>query len=238
MSQARINIKGTSDGLVINIDAGPWSDLMSELATQLTGTSSFFKGGRVALRVGPRQLTPGQLQAAADVLEQHQMSLWAVISDSNETRRVATSLGIKTEATSKPAPRPADESRESLPMEETVEDDQGILVQRTLRSGQAIHYDGHVTLIGDVNPGAEIIAGGNVVVWGRVRGTIHAGAGGDDKATVCAIFLSPMQLRIGRYIARSPASESGERSPDVVPEIAFVQDGQIVAESWEREQTK
>ena len=60
----------------------------------------------------------------------------------------------------------------------------GILVHRTLRSGQALHHAGHVTLIGDVNPGAEIIAGGDIVVWGKLRGIAHAGAMG-VASTVC-----------------------------------------------------
>jgi septum site-determining protein MinC len=215
-SQPRINIKGTSDGLVIHMGAGDWNGLLTDLATRLEQTTSFFKGGRVALHVGPRQLTQHQLERVGNLLQGHQMSLWAVISESDETRRVAAS----------DSPR----SGSASPTEASQAESDAILIRRTLRSGQTLCHTGHVVVIGDVNPGAEIIAGGDVVVWGRLRGIVHAGAGSDDdNAVVCALVLAPMQLRIGQHIARSPGSESEQ---GVVPEVASVQDGQIVAESW------
>jgi septum site-determining protein MinC len=85
-----------------------------------------------------------------------------------------------------------------------------------------------VALIGDVNPGGEIVAGGNIVVWGKLRGTAHAGALGDDTAVVCALQLAPSQIRIGSYIARPP--ERG--SLPGAPEMASVQEGDIVVERW------
>ena len=79
-----------------------------------------------------------------------------------------------------------------------------ILVRRTLRSGYSLQHSGHVVVIGDVNPGAEIIAGGDVIVWGHLRGMVHAGAEGNDDAVVCALDLAPTQLRIGGLIATTP----------------------------------
>ena len=104
-----------------------------------------------------------------------------------------------------------------------------LLVHRTLRSGQALRHAGHVVLIGDVNPGAEIVAGGDVVVWGKLRGTVHAGAMGDESRVVCALELAPTQLRIGNLVARPPDER---RSRRIRPEIAFVSQGRIVAEPW------
>jgi septum site-determining protein MinC len=86
-----------------------------------------------------------------------------------------------------------------------------------------------VIVIGDVNPGAEIVAGGHVLVWGRLRGTVHAGATGDEEAIVCALDMSPTQLRIAGYITRSP----DERRRHPRPEVAAVRDGQIVAVPWQ-----
>ena len=75
---------------------------------------------------------------------------------------------------------------------------------------------------------AEVVAGGDIVVWGRVRGVVHAEALGDEGAIICALDLAPTQLRIASYIARSP--DDKRRKP--VPEVASVHDGHIVAESW------
>jgi septum site-determining protein MinC len=73
------------------------------------------------------------------------------------------------------------------------------------------------------------VAGGDIVVWGKLRGTAHAGAMGNETAVVCALELTPTQLRIAQYFARSP---EGRRRKSL-PEVARVRDGKIVAESWE-----
>ena len=112
-------------------------------------------------------------------------------------------------------------------MDTKIEGDQAILIQRTLRSGHSVKHPGHITILGDVNPGAEIIAGGNVIVWGRLRGTVHAGAEGNEEAIICALDLSPTQLRIADYINLSPPQR---RRPK--PEIARLVDGKVYAEPW------
>lgn len=230
MSQTRIDIKGTNYGLVIHIGPGDWDGLLNELISRLDQTPSFFKGGRVALQVGPRQMPKDQLKHVGDLLQSHQMSLWAVITESDATREQAMSLGLEsTLIPPSQTARPGDKEDGIAASEET----DAILVRRTLRSGQSLHHPGHVVVVGDVNPGAEIVAGGDVVVWGRLRGIVHAGASGDDSAVVCALALAPMQLRISRHIARSPGSELDQKHLNgIAPEIASVQDDQIVVEPW------
>ena len=229
MSQTRIDIKGTNYGLVINIGPGDWNSLLNELTSRLEVTPSFFKGGRVALHIGPRQMTKDQLKHVGDLLQMHQMSLWAVISESDVTREQAMSLGLESTLIPSPTAGPDNKENGIAASEET----DAILVRRTLRSGQSLHHPGHVVVIGDVNPGAEIVAGGDVVVWGRLRGIVHAGASGDGSAVVCALALAPMQLRISRHIARSPGSELDQKHLDgTAPEVASVQDDQIVVEPW------
>jgi septum site-determining protein MinC len=82
-------------------------------------------------------------------------------------------------------------------------------------------------VIGDVNPGAEIVAGGDIVIWGHLRGVVHAGAEGDENAVVCALDLSPTQLRIAGEIAITP-----QRKGKALPEMVKIQNGQVVAEPW------
>jgi septum site-determining protein MinC len=234
---------------VITLGAGDLGALLRELDERLSSTASFFRGGRVALHVGPRELTTEELEALGQTISHNGVSLWAVIGDSAATQAAAEALGLETtlgpqvtlppEAASTPRPE-RDEGRDKGQLETEVEDaalrlaqdtDLGVLIRRTLRSGQVVQYPGHVVVIGDVNPGAEIIAGGDVVVWGKLRGIVHAGATGDDEAVVCALSLAPLQLRIGNHIARAP--EGREDLPER-PEMASVQDGEIVAEPWEK----
>ena len=103
-----------------------------------------------------------------------------------------------------------------------------VMIHRTMRSGFKVAYQGHVVVIGDVNPGAEIIATGSVVVWGRLLGTVHAGAEGDETAVICALDLSPLQLRIAAKVAIAP---KGNKDPK--PEVASINGDQIVAEPWQ-----
>lgn len=96
-----------------------------------------------------------------------------------------------------------------------------------MRAGQRITYDGSVIVLGDVNAGAEIVAAGDVLVFGNLRGIVHAGARGDETARVCAWRLQPVQLRIGRIIARPP---DGDLEEALAPEMASVSEGRVVIE--------
>ncbi|HTX02826.1 MAG TPA: septum site-determining protein MinC [Candidatus Acidoferrales bacterium] len=87
----------------------------------------------------------------------------------------------------------------------------------TLRGGQSLANVGHIVVIGDVNPGAELVAGGDIVVFGALRGVAHAGAQGDRSARVYALVLEPTQLRIATTIAAG-----AERTGAPVPEEAFL----------------
>ena len=105
------------------------------------------------------------------------------------------------------------------------------LINRTLRSGQKVKKPGNVVIIGDINPGAEVIAGGDIIVFGKIRGVVHAGAGGSTEASVMALKLEPTQLRISKKIARPP--EDSSNKVNIKPERAFIQDGQIMVENFE-----
>ncbi|NPV29289.1 MAG: septum site-determining protein MinC [Firmicutes bacterium] len=117
------------------------------------------------------------------------------------------------------------------PRADIVSEEQTILVQRTIRSGQRVYYPGNIVVLGDVNPGAEVIAGGNIIVMGTFRGIAHAGALGDEKAVVAALRLEPSQLRIAGYITRAP--EGDFSMPPHQPEIARVQDGIVIIEQYQ-----
>jgi septum site-determining protein MinC len=175
------------------------------------------------------------MRRARDLLARHDVTLLTIAGEHENTRASAAILGF--DALSLPPPPPGEPSHRnvavegerqlvSVPIDEWP--DAGLIVRRTLRSGQSLRHPGSVAVIGDVNPGAEIIAGGDIVVWGRLRGTVHAGALGNESAIVCALDLAPTQLRIAGRISRSP----DDRRRKARPEFARVRDGQIIAEPW------
>jgi len=212
--------------LAITLGEGAWHDILNELATQLNrpGAQSFFHGARVFLETGDRAFDVLQIEELIALLAQHEMTLTAV---SGETR---TQDAFEQARATMPAPPEslALETGESPAPTTTPKEAHALLVQRTVRSGQTCQYAGTIVIIGDVNPGAQVVAEGDVIVWGKLRGVVHAGAAGDANAMVGALILAPTQLRIGEHIARAP----DEKRARQFPEVARVRDGRIVVEPW------
>jgi len=106
--------------------------------------------------------------------------------------------------------------------------DDTLFLRRTVRSGQAIHHASSIVILGDVNPGAEIVASGDIIVWGVLRGMVHAGYPNNENAIVCSLVLSPVQLRIAHLLSRPPDGFQVQARP----EFATIKNGQIVVEAW------
>lgn len=100
-----------------------------------------------------------------------------------------------------------------------------LYIHRTLRSGQSISSEGNIVIIGDVNPGAEIVAKGDITVWGILGGIAHAGSDGNTYSKIRALKLNAIQLRIGDIFARRPDTVNTpyvQRSDSYIPEEARV----------------
>lgn len=100
-----------------------------------------------------------------------------------------------------------------------------LYIHRTLRSGQSISSEGNIVIIGDVNPGAEIVAKGDITVWGILGGIAHAGSDGNTYSKIRALKLNAIQLRIGDIFARRPDTVNTpyvQRSDAYIPEEARV----------------
>lgn len=229
-----VAIKGTRSGLLVQLGEGEWSQVLDELTAQVTRpqASSFFRGAQVAIDSGSRALDTTQVTQLSNVLAQQEMTLVVLTGSAEETRRLAEKLNLK------PLPAPVREQakngKHDAPLAPLAEAHDGteveaLMIRRTVRSGQVIRYEGHVTVYGDVNPGAEIIAGGDILVWGKLRGVVHAGALGNDNAIVGALYLAPTQLRIGGYIARAPDEK---KRKTINAEQARVREGKIIVEAW------
>ncbi|MDI6769996.1 MAG: septum site-determining protein MinC [Anaerolineales bacterium] len=216
-----IDIKGIRDGLLVKLGDSAWPTLQVALIDAIDERRSFFTGARLALDVGGQVLHVAELVTLREMLSERGIFLWAVLSSSSATEQTAQNLGLATRI-SKPRPSQVQHAPDA------VMDAIALWLPRTLRSGTLVEFPGHVTVMGDVNPGAEIVASGSIVVWGRLRGVVHAGAQGDLNAVVCALELTPTQLRIASEIAVSP-----KRKGKVQPEIARLKDGILVAEPWQ-----
>ena len=225
---AKIQIKGIREGLLVTLGEGSWDEVHQALLEHLDQQADFMRGARLAIDVGNQILKAAELGQLRNEILERDLTLWAVLSNSPTTAQTAQDLGLATRL-SKPAPGLTAARVSTL----LHDGEPAILLRRTLRSGYRLQHAGHVIVIGDLNPGAEIIAGGDVVVWGRLRGMVHAGAEGDENATVCALDLSPTQLRIAGKIAVSP-----QRRGKPQPEVARILEGQVIAETWDPKKIK
>ena len=215
-----VQIKGIRDGLLATFSDASWEDQSTALLSQIDERPSFFQGARLAVDVGTQVLKVNDLVDVRDRLSERNVSLWAVISESPTTEHTSQLLGLATRI-SKPRPE------EQKPAE-AVSQDTALFINKTLRSGKRVEFPGHVVVMGDVNAGAEIVAEGNVIVWGRVRGMIHAGAKGNRAASICALDLSATQLRIADEVS---AMLKPQKDPK--PEVATINsEGRLQAELW------
>ena len=219
---AKVKIKGIREGLLITVRDDDWPAAKATLQKQISEQSEFLKGGRLILDVGNHVIRAAELGQLRDMLTDDGLALWAILSNSLVTQQNAQSLGLATRI-NKPIPERTPHS-----IDTALTGDEAVLVRRTLRSGYSLQNSGHVVVIGDVNPGCEIVAGGDIVVWGHLRGMVHAGADGNQDAVVCAMDLAPTQLRIADHIATTP-----KRRGKSQPEMACIVDGQVVAVPWQ-----
>lgn len=164
-----------------------------------------------AIALAPAVRDPLHTDAAAAELEESSSTGTEAVSCLEDAPFVVPSgVTVAAEEPGAPSPQP------------TV-----LYLRQTLRSGQAVSHQGHLVIVGDVNPGAEVMAEGDITVWGALRGMAHAGIGGNSRAEIRALRLQPVQLRIAQAIARSPDSPRTSAPPRSGPETARIVNGTI-----------
>ncbi len=218
---ARKLLRGSRSGLLLTLEPGyVWSQVREVLAAALAESPTFFQGALLSVDTRRRRLEPSEMKDLQALLAPYEMTFKEVGSDELHDPRTLPSGATR--------PPPAGDTTPTLAIRAS-DVTNTLFTRRTIRSGQRLRYESSVVILGDVNAGAEVIAGGDVVVWGTLRGTVHAGYPANEEAIVCALALAPVQLRIGALASRPP--EDGGLPPQT-PEVASVKNGQIVVESW------
>ncbi|CDQ18138.1 septum site-determining protein MinC [Halobacillus karajensis] len=183
-STQKVMIKGTRDGLTLRLDDQcSFQSILRELQEQLSmnGLTDEHPMIRVTIQLGNRYLNDEQKEELAAVIREKQK----LVVD-----RIESDVLTKKEA---------------LEWKENTEINP---IAKTVRSGQLIEVKGDLLLIGDVNPGGQVQATGNIFVMGSLRGIAHAGYDGDTNAVIAASYMQPSQLRIADQLSRSPDYES------------------------------
>lgn len=222
VKQSMVQFKGIKDGLLITLPDEDWENQKKELLGQLNQKAGFFKGAKVTLEVGSQKILAAEMGELRDKLSECGVTLWAVISNSPVTDRTSQMLGLATKLAS------IKTERSAVPTPKKRDGESAILMQRTLRSGAAIHYTGHITVVGDVNPGAEVEATGSVIVWGKLRGVVHAGIEGNKEAVICALDFNPLAVEIAGISCTLPVHDKNSSQPS----IACLKDDSLHINHW------
>lgn len=221
MSEEMVKIKGGRSGLSLTFaPEASFEDILHHLQGKLESGSGFFLRGTMVFL--PRDvLTDAQREKLQKLFHEHGL-ICRVQPLEEENHLEKSQAASATAAESQPQAAPAASQNPDV--------QEMLVVNKTVRGGQEIRTKSSVLVCGNVNPGAQIIAGGSIDVRGICRGMVHAGAFGDTSAIVVADHLMPTQIRIASFIARSPdhmdMTEKAER--------ASIKDGQIVIEPIER----
>jgi septum site-determining protein MinC len=169
--------------------------------------------GPLTLACGDWSIGVNELRGLQQALADAGLVLQRLVSSAPGTRVAAAALGLAWYAPD-PVPSPAGAAPDDGDEPPALRIHQG-----TLRSGDHLHSEGSLLVLGDVNPGARVEAGGHVLVWGTLRGVAHAGCGGDTSARITALQLRPLQLRIAGAVARGP---------DELPVAGFAEQAELI----------
>jgi septum site-determining protein MinC len=230
---ALIRVRGTREGLLLSLpdDARgvPAREVAAALDAHLASAEAFFSGAEVIVDLGERQIGVEEVAVYRQVLEARDVIVRGFTAASPQGRELLRKQGYHplhvVPGERLPPPQPG---TPGLPADTS----EALYVRRTLRSGVRIRHHGNLVIVGDVNAGAEATASGDILVWGVVRGLVHAGALGDDGAIICALGLTPTQLRIGSHYTLPPSGTTRKANRTLTPERARLDQGRLIVEPW------
>jgi septum site-determining protein MinC len=182
-----------------------WVEIWEQLQQRLKGAKRFWQPFTpVQLYAQDRLLDARQLQVIADALGDVQLQLRNIHTSRRQTAVAAATAGYSVQ---QQEPDQIAAARPAL--------SDPLYLQMTVRSGVEIRHPGTIVIMGDVNPGGEVIAAGDIIIWGRLRGIAHAGSQGNNNCLIMALQMNPTQLRIASHVARSPEQQPTQPEPEV-----------------------
>ena len=210
-------IKGNKYGIVVVMDdTVPFDELKENLLDKFKSAAKFFDKANMAVSFEGRKLSPKEERECLDIISENSDLNIVCVIDNDELREKYFKKAVEDKL-------------------EELSSHTGQFYKGTLRSGQMLESDSSLIILGDVNPGAKVIAKGNVIILGALKGNVYAGAGGNEDSFVVALFMAPIQIRIGDTIARSNDSARKNKMLSKDAMIAFVEDGNIYIEKLDKD---
>jgi septum site-determining protein MinC len=215
MKKNSVVLKGNKYGIVVVLDeAADFEEIKDSISEKFKESSKFFGKESMAIAFEGKNLT-----------DDEQVELLNIVNETTDLNIVCIMDNDKDK-----------EEKFKKTVEAKLEDlntGVGQFYRGTLRSGQVLESDSSVIILGDVNPGAKIISAGNIVILGALKGNVYAGAKGDENSFVVALYMNPVQIRIGDIIARCSDKPKKLSKPET--KIAYVDGGNIYIDPLNKE---
>ncbi len=239
----KVAFKGTINGIILQFEPSlPFNELYQAIEEKLKQANNFFKGSHIIGVEGGTFTVEEEVKLERLFREQGGMKLLSLekvdrIKSNKDIFKAKTNKASQVTKTKdniakevKQKTQTKQETKPTATIEPKVPDTLGetIFHRGTLRSGNVLEATGHIVLLGDANAGSELIARGNILVMGALRGFAHAGSAGDEQAYIVAGKLEPTQLRIAGKITRPPDDSVGAD----YTEVASIKNGQIIIEPY------
>ncbi|MEM6404079.1 MAG: septum site-determining protein MinC [Cyanobacteria bacterium P01_D01_bin.116] len=214
----QVEIRSEKDRLVLtlptvseaSVSEYTWSEIWQQMKLRLLAQKRFFSSKiSVHLVAHDRLLDSRQLQDIAETLNEMSLLLKSVGTSRRQTAIAAAGAGYSVEQLQPKKAFSFESSSTTLPPAEPL------YLETTVRSGVEIRHRGSVIILGDVNPGGIVVADGDILIWGRLRGVAHAGAQGNNECTIMALQMEPTQLRIANALARAPEKSPTQHTAEV-----------------------
>ncbi|MEH2191599.1 MAG: septum site-determining protein MinC [Nostoc sp.] len=187
-----------------------WSDIWQQIRQRLNAGDRFrIANTPVHLMAQDRLVDARQLQELAEALSEVELRLISVSTSRRQTAIAAVTSGYSVEQLQPVTSLSTEPEATATPQADAL------YLETTVRSGVEIRHPGTVVILGDVNPGGIVIADGDIIIWGRLRGIAHAGAGGNRECLIMSLQMEPTQLRIADAVARAPEKLPMQFSPEV-----------------------
>lgn len=193
-----VTIKGVKEGLIFLLDdTCNFDSLINDLRNKLTKTHQNILSGpeiQVQIRLGKRIISETQKQIIIDIIAKRGNLIIRSIYSASDVDKVN------------------DPTKQLLS------------IKTIIRSGQTIHHDGDILILGDVNPGGTITSTNDIYILGSLRGMAHAGINGNEQSIIASSHMKPTQLRIAGIISRPPDEWGIE---EAFMEFAYLSEGQM-----------
>ena len=221
-----VMIKSNKYGINLILDPNiAFVDLLKAVIEKFKESEKFFKNSKLGISFEGRRLSGEEEQKIIDAItENTSIEILCVVDNSEES---AEKMKAQIDAYSEAIEREYAKAMSSS----------GEFYRGTLRSGQVLESDASITILGDVNPGARVTSGGNIVVLGSLKGNAQAGIYGDTSCFILALEMEPIQIQIGNLLAKSPDKEKKKRRIAIREkkdsnelQIAVARDGNIYIE--------